>query len=143
MDGFSGTAPTAGLEEFSVKLIPVGNVWLIVAVNWVVWPTPAKGDDGASMIVGFGKTVNVWVVTCPQSWLLMVIEPVVAPAGTVVAICVSLITLNVAGMLLENFTAFTLVKFVPVMVTVAPTTPLAGLMPDTVIQETACVMVNV
>lgn len=51
---------------------------------------------------------------------------VVAAAGTVVVIWVALFTVNVAA-LLPSETAVAPVKFVPVIVTEAPTCPLAGL----------------
>ena len=59
----------------------------------------------------------------------MVIAPVTAPAGTVAVICVLLTIVKVAETPLANFTESIPVKFVPVMVTLAPTIPLVGLMP--------------
>ena len=54
------------------------------------------------------------------------ILPVVAPLGTVVEICVALFTVNEAACPL-NATAVAPLRFVPVMVTPAPMSPLLGL----------------
>src|SRR5215467_6640864 len=51
--------------------------------------------------------------------------PLAAPAGTVVLTVPELLTVNVAT-LPPNETAVTTVKFVPLIVTAAPTAPLAG-----------------
>ncbi len=51
--------------------------------------------------------------------------------------------MNGADTLLANFTAVTPVKFVPVMVTFVPTTPLAGVTFVTLRQDIAWVMVKV
>ena len=77
-------------------------------------------------------TVNEAVCRSLQFGLLMVIGPVTAPFGTVAVMVVSFTIVKVAVTLLENFTAVTPVKFVPVIVTVLPTRPLEGLMPETV-----------
>jgi hypothetical protein len=74
------------------------------------------------------EAVKLAVCTSAQPVLLIVIGPAPAPAGTVVEICVSLLTVKVAATLLANFTAVTPVKFVPVIVTTLPTTPLVGVM---------------
>jgi hypothetical protein len=58
--------------------------------------------------------------------------PVVAPAGTVTVICVALFTVNAVADTPLNFTAEAPVKFVPVMTTELPTSPLVGLRLDTV-----------
>ena len=53
------------------------------------------------------------------------IFPVTAPVGTVVVICVSEFTVNVAA-LLANLTEVVPVKLVPVRITCVPTAPLGG-----------------
>ena len=53
------------------------------------------------------------------------ILPLVAPAGTIAVICVSDFTVNVATTLLK-VTLLACFRPVPVIVTVVPTTPLAG-----------------
>ena len=57
IEGAAGTTLTVGLEEVSVKLIAVGSIGLMVAVNVAVCPTPISGEGGASVIVGVGNTV--------------------------------------------------------------------------------------
>ena len=57
--------------------------------------------------------------------VVTVILPVVAAAGTAAVICVALATVKVAAVPLKA-TAVAPVKFVPVIVIVVPTTPLAG-----------------
>jgi hypothetical protein len=54
------------------------------------------------------------------------IFPVVAPAGTVALICVSVLTVNVVAPVVLNVTPVVPVKPVPVSVTLVPTGPLAG-----------------
>ena len=54
--------------------------------------------------------------------------PLVAPAGTVAVICVSLTTVKLVAAVPLKLTAVAPVKPVPVMATVAPTAPLSGLM---------------
>jgi hypothetical protein len=55
------------------------------------------------------------------------IVPVVAPEGTVVVICVELLTVNEVAAVPLNLTEAAPVKFVPVIVTLVPTAPLVGL----------------
>jgi hypothetical protein len=78
-----------------------------------------------------GLTVKVLVCTSLQVVLLMVIGPLTAPFGTVAVICVLLLTVNPAEILLENLTAVTPLKPLPVIVTLLPTIPLAGVIPLT------------
>jgi hypothetical protein len=68
--------------------------------------------------------VNVAPVAVPTGFTT-VIGPVVAPAGTVVEICVSDTTVNTAFNPL-NRTAVTPLKFVPVIVTTDPAGPIVG-----------------
>jgi len=58
--------------------------------------------------------------------VVTLIGPVVAPEGTVVLICVLLLTVKLADVPL-NLTAVAPVKFVPVTVTLVPTAPEVGL----------------
>src|SRR5689334_1007587 len=74
-------------------------------------------------------TVKAEVCTSGQVGLLMVNGPLAAPFGITVAICVSPATLNCAATLPANLTAVTPVKFVPVIVALAPGGPFGGLMP--------------
>jgi hypothetical protein len=75
-----------------------------------------------------------------QLGLLIVIGPVTAPVGTVAVICVPLFAVICAVTLFANLTAVTPVKFVPVIVTVAPTLPVVGLMLLTVGQVLAAMV---
>src|SRR6185295_2051415 len=77
------------------------------------------GALGATITVKLAALVPV-----PAAFVTETV-PVVAPAGTVVEICASLSTVNVADVPL-NFTAVAPVKCVPVSVTAAPTMPLVG-----------------
>lgn len=70
---------------------------------------------------------SVALVAVPAEFVI-VIRPVVAPAGTVAVIWVSELTVKVADVPL-NLTAVIPEKFVPVIVTVEPTGPLAGVKP--------------
>lgn len=74
---------------------------------------------GADVIVKL-----VALVAVPSS-VVTVMGPVLAPAGTVVVTVPELLTVNVAGCPL-NETAVAPVKFVPVIVTPVPLTPLGG-----------------
>ena|SRR5258707_1241353 len=58
--------------------------------------------------------------------LVMLIGPVVAPAGTVVVICVSPLTVKLATLVPLNFTVVEPVNRIPFIVTLAPTRPLVG-----------------
>ena len=71
----------------------------------------AKGDD---------VTVKLIALVAVPSSVMTLMGPVLAPAGTVVVIVPELLTVNVAGVPL-NETAVAPVKFVPVIVTPAPT----------------------
>ena len=70
-------------------------------------------------------TVKVPEVAVPPG-VVTVMEPVVAPAGTLVVMELSLATVK-AALVPWNFTEPALVKFVPVIVTGVPTTPEGGL----------------
>src|SRR5947208_6396251 len=70
-------------------------------------------------------TVKLETLVAVPPGVVTLIVPVVAPVGTVAVICVAELTVNVALVPL-NFTAVAPVKAVPVIVTLAPTTPLVG-----------------
>ena len=78
----------------------------------------------AFRIKGVDVTVKLALVAVPSS-VVTVMGPVVAPAGTVVVTVPELFTVNVAT-LPPNETAVAPVKFVPVIVTPAPTPPKVG-----------------
>src|SRR5213594_768399 len=70
-------------------------------------------------------TVKLEALAAVPPGVVTLIVPVVAPVGTVAVICVAELTVNVAVVPL-NFTAVAPVKAVPVIVTLAPTTPVVG-----------------
>ena len=72
-----------------------------------------------------GLIVNTLPLVAVPPGVVTVIDPVVAPAGTVAWIAVAEFTVKLAFTLL-NRTAVAPVKFVPLMVTLVPTGPLAG-----------------
>jgi hypothetical protein len=101
-----------------VKLVPV----MMTAV-----PTgPVVGLNAE--IVGGGALIAKLVAdrTVPAGVVTLIL-PVVVPLATVAAICVELFTVKLAAAVELNFTAVAPVKFVPVIVTEIPATPLVGL----------------
>src|SRR5262249_13908548 len=70
-------------------------------------------------------TVKLLVLFAIPPGVVTEIFPVVAPVGTVVVICVSELTVNVAA-LVPNFTAVACCNPVPVITTEVPTGPLVG-----------------
>src|SRR5437762_4502809 len=108
--------PLTGSLKTAVKLIGealVGSAWpaawLIVTEGGVVSPT----------------TVKLLALLAVPLGAMTPIEPVVAPAGTVAVIVVAEPTVKLALVPL-NSTAVAPVKFVPLIVTLVPTGPLAG-----------------
>ena len=79
----------------------------------------------APRLKGADVTVKLAALVAVPSRVVTVMGPVVAPAGTVVVIVPGLLTVNVAA-LPPNATALAPVKFVPVIVTPAPTGLLVG-----------------
>jgi len=76
-------------------------------------------------VKGAAVTVTLAALVAVPSSVVTVMGPVVAPAGTVVVTVPELLTVNVAT-LPPNETALAPVKFVPVIVTPAPTGPRVG-----------------
>jgi len=79
----------------------------------------------AVRLKGADVTVKLVAPVAVPSSVVTMMGPVVAPAGTVVVIVPELLTVNVAT-LPPKKTALAPVKFVPVIVTLVPTRPLAG-----------------
>lgn len=78
--------------------------------------------------VGVGNTSKLEPLVMVTPFIVMEMGPSVAPAGTVVVMDVEVAAVTVAVVVL-NFTALfagVRLKFVPLIVTVAPTTPLEG-----------------
>src|SRR5207247_1385399 len=83
-----------------------------------------------SVIVGaLAETVKVLALVAVPPDVVTLSGPVVAPAGTVAWITVVDGTVKVVALVPLKLTAVTPVKFVPLMVTLAPTGPLAGVKP--------------
>jgi hypothetical protein len=78
------------------------------------------------VIVGGLMTVKLLALLAVPPDVVTLSGPVVAPAGTVAWIAVAEVTVKVAAVPL-NATDVVPVKFVPPIVTVAPTAPLVGL----------------
>src|SRR5438309_561642 len=78
------------------------------------------------ILVGGGMTVKVVLLVPVPADVVTLSGPVVAPAGTVAWITVVDVTVKVVALVPLNRTAVTPVKFVPLMVTFAPTGPLVG-----------------
>src|SRR5436309_5452913 len=79
------------------------------------------------VIVGpLADTVKVLALVAVPPDVVTLSGPVVAPAGTVAWIAVVDVTVKVVALVPLNRTAVTPVKFVPLMVTFAPTGPLGG-----------------
>src|SRR5207247_5464928 len=76
--------------------------------------------------VGGGMTVKLVLLVPVPADVVTLSGPVVAPAGTVAWITVVDVTVKVVALVPLNRTAVTPVKFVPLMVTFAPTGPLVG-----------------
>jgi len=77
------------------------------------------------VIVGGFTTVKLAVLVAVPAGFVTVTGPLVAPLGTVAWITVAEVTVKPAAVPL-NFTAVVPVKFEPLIVTLVPTTPLAG-----------------
>jgi hypothetical protein len=117
----STTNEAAGVPLNWTAAAPVKFVPLIVTEL----PTPP--DVGVKLVItGAGTTVKLDDVAVPPG-VVTVIAPVVAPAGTVVLICVSETTVKVALTPWKNLTLEAFVKPLPVSVTGNPTpAPPAG-----------------
>src|SRR5438552_8633288 len=125
-----GTVAVIVVAEFTVKLAlvplnrtavaPVKLVPLIVTVA----PTPPLVGEKL-VIVGGGMTVKLLELLAVPPAVVTLIGPLEAPAGTVAVIAVAELTVKLALVPL-NRTALAPVKLVPLMVTLVPTGPLAG-----------------
>jgi hypothetical protein len=83
------------------------------------------------VIVGFPKTVKSVELLMVTPLVVTVIGPVVAPLGTVTVILVVVdeVTVAVTPLNLTTLLAAVVLKFVPVIITVAPGAPLDGVKP--------------
>jgi hypothetical protein len=125
------TAVTLVLEtDVNAAAVPLNftEVTPVKFVPWIVTVVPTLPFTGLKLeIVGpVLVTVKLVLLVPVPEGVVIVILPVVAPVGTTAVTCPLFRNVNEAGVLL-NFTEFTPVKFVPWIVTVVPTLPLAGL----------------
>jgi hypothetical protein len=127
------TAIDAALQPVGVAGVPLNVTELVpwVAPKFapvIVTGAPTAADDGDKLvIVGVGSTVNA-APGLGKSFTATTTLPVVAPAGTVTAIDVTLQLIGVAAMPLNvtELVPWVGPKFVPVTVTAAPTAPEEG-----------------
>lgn len=108
----------------------------------IVTNVPIGPDVGVNdLTVGAsGMTVNVSAEVAVPPGVLMDTKPVVELAGTATLICVAETIVNVVVATPLNLTAVAPVKFVPVIVTLVPTFPDAGLN-DTIVGAVEAVIV--
>ena len=111
--------PLKESAEAPVKFVPV--------ITTLVPEVPLVGVK--LEIAGAGRfTVKFPAELADPPGVATEIFPVVAPTGTGAVICVALVTVNVAAVPL-NDKAVAPIRFVPVTVTLTPTSPLAGVKP--------------
>jgi hypothetical protein len=107
--------------DTSTKLVPVTDTgvptWPLAGVNSVM--VGAGGGGGGSV------TSKLAALAAVPAGVVTRIKPSVAPVGTLVAMDVDELTVNVAAVKL-NVTDVAPVKLVPVTVTGVPTSPLVG-----------------
>jgi hypothetical protein len=87
------------------------------------------GPKGRSPLTGYVTVKLVWLVAVPTA-VVTVMRPVAAPEGTLVTIWVAVSDTMVAGVP-SNATAVAPDRLLPVMVTVVPAAPEAGVKPLT------------
>src|SRR5256885_13275473 len=101
-------------------LFPVTSLFLLVTL------VPTGPLAGVKLVmVGGLITVKLPALFAVPPEVVTLIGPLVAPAGTVAVIAVAELTVKLALVPL-NSTALAPVKFVPLIVTLVPTGPLAG-----------------
>ena len=115
------TAKVAAFPLNVTAVAPVKFVPLIVTL------APAGPLVGVKLVIvgALAATVKLVVLVAVPPGVVTLSGPVVAPAGTVAWIAVAEVTVNVAAVPL-NVTAVAPVKFVPLIVTLAPAGPLVG-----------------
>lgn len=123
LDAVTTASVPLNLTEFSegiiLKFVPV-----------IVTTVPIVPIVGVKLInVGVGRTVKISALVNVMPLTVTEIGPVVAPVGTVVVILVGedATTVEMVPLKRTIFSEGELLKFVPVMTTVAPTAPLVGL----------------
>ena len=110
-------------------LVPLNRtaVTPVKFVPLMVTLAPASPLAGLKpVMVGGTSTVKLLALVAMPPDVVTLNGPVVAPAGTVAWIAVVDVTVKVGALVPLKLTAITPVKFVPLMVTFAPTGPLIG-----------------
>src|SRR3989441_3173369 len=115
--------PTVKLALVPLNRTAVAPLKLVPLIVTVVPTPPLVGEK--LVIVGGGMTVKLPALLAVPPAVVTLIGPLVAPLGTVAAIDVAEFTVKLALVPLKATTVAP-VKFVPLIVTVAPTPPLVG-----------------
>ncbi|HVS31709.1 MAG TPA: hypothetical protein VMS98_09660 [Thermoanaerobaculia bacterium] len=114
------TANVAGAPLNVTVTVPVSLAPMMLTA------LPIGPASGVTLLMtGTAMTLNWLELVAAPAGVVTVIGPVVAPAGTVVEICVSLLTRNVAVTPL-NFTDVVPLKLLPLILTDAPGAAAAG-----------------
>lgn len=129
-----------GVAERVIAVVLLNFITLLAGFEPKFTPLIVTGaliaplDGVKSVIAGDGKTLKLEALVRVMPLTVTVIGPVVAPTGTVVVIVVDVEFETIAVVPLNFTTLFASVvlKFVPVIVTVAPGAPVDGLNPDKV-----------
>jgi hypothetical protein len=120
---------TVNDEAFPLNFTPVVPVKAVPVMATLV---PTGPDVGVNEEIAGGEdavTMKLDALVAVPPGVATLIGPVVAPGGTLVAIDVSLVTVNAAGMPL-NVTELAPARSVPVIVTGSPRPPLDGSNPQ-------------
>ena len=132
----AGTIAVILMDELTVKLEAPTSVPLNFTAETLTKSVPLITTDvpvgplvGVNeVIAGKPRIVNDVGLVPKPAGVVTVIKPLEAPAGTLAVICVGELTVKFAATtsVVLNFTDDTFIKFVPVIVTEAPTAPEAG-----------------
>ena len=124
-----GTTASIAVAELTVNaaltLLNRTAVAPLKLVPLIVTVLPMSPLAGVKLVIDGGLIVNTLPLVAVPPDVATVIDPVVKPAGTVAWIAVAEFTVKLALAPLKR-TAVVPVKFVPLIVTVVPTAPLAG-----------------
>lgn len=125
-----GTVAVIMTSELTVKLaFLAANITLVAPVKFdplIVTTVPAVPCDGVKpLIVGAATTVKLVVLIAIPWGVVTAMGPVVAPMGTVAMIFAPLI-LNPPALTPLKVTSVAPLRFVPLIVTEVPLTPLVG-----------------
>jgi hypothetical protein len=131
-DAPAGTVAVILVDELNVAVavIPLKNLTVTGALKFVpviVTAAPTAPLTGEKLvIVGEASTSKFEPLETVTPLVVTEIGPSAAPAGTVAVILVDELNVALAVIPLKNLTVTGALKFVPVIVTAAPTAPLTG-----------------